>query len=64
VPGKDRDEYPPAVFKEGGRGAQVRPINPSDNRGAGASIGQQIKDVPNGDKVKITIINWLISAIY
>jgi hypothetical protein len=64
VPGKDRDEYPPAVFKEGGRGSQVRPINPSDNRGAGASVGQQIKDVSNGDKVKITIINWLISAIY
>ena len=64
VPGKDRDEYPPAVFKEGGRGSQVRPINPSDNRGAGASIGHQIKDVPNGDKVKVTIINWLISAIY
>jgi hypothetical protein len=64
VPGKDRDEYPPAVFKEGGRGAQVRPINPSDNRGAGASIGQQIKDVPNGDKVKVTVINWLVSLVY
>jgi hypothetical protein len=32
---KDRDEYPPAMFNEGG-GASVRKINPSDNRGAGA----------------------------
>ena len=25
--GKDRDEYPPAVTKEGGKGASVRPIS-------------------------------------
>jgi RHS repeat-associated protein len=51
--GKDRDEYPPAVTQEGGNGASVRPITPGDNRGAGASIGNQIKDVPNGGKIKI-----------
>ena len=51
--GTDRDEYPPAVTAEGGRGASVRNIPSSDNRGAGASIGQQIKDVPNGSKIRI-----------
>jgi Deoxyribonuclease NucA/NucB len=35
VPNQDRDEYPPAVFQEGGTGASVRLINPADNRGAG-----------------------------
>jgi RHS repeat-associated protein len=58
VPGKDLDEYPGAVFKEGGEGAYVRPTKASDNRGAGASIGQQIKDVQNGEKVRIVITNW------
>ncbi len=53
TPGQDRDEYPPAVFKEGGRGASVRPINPRDNRSSGASIGRQIRNLPDGTKVKI-----------
>jgi RHS repeat-associated protein len=53
--GTDRDEYPPAVTAEGGKGASVRNIPSSDNRGAGASLGQQIKDVPNGGKVKVNI---------
>lgn len=34
--GKDLDEYAPAMFKEGGKGASIRPINSSDNRGAGS----------------------------
>lgn len=38
-PGKDRDEYPMAMTKEGGNGASVRLIDKSDNRGAGACIG-------------------------
>lgn len=29
-PGLDRDEFPPAMFQEGGQGASVRHINPSD----------------------------------
>jgi RHS repeat-associated protein len=55
VSGKDRDEYPPAMFKEGGKGASVRPIRPSDNRGAGACIGAQCQGLPNGTKVRIRI---------
>lgn len=46
VSGKDRDEYPPAMFKEGGNGASVRPIAPPDNRGAGKCIGAQCRDLP------------------
>ncbi|WP_232616678.1 RHS repeat-associated core domain-containing protein [Leptospira weilii] len=54
-PGKDRDEYPPALFKEGGKGSSVRNIPSSDNRGSGACLGNACKGLPNGSKVKITI---------
>ncbi|MGO2303321.1 MAG: two-partner secretion domain-containing protein [Providencia sp.] len=53
VKGSDRDEYPPAMFKEGGTGASVRPISPSDNRGAGSCIGHQCRELPNGSTVII-----------
>lgn len=52
---KDLDEYPPAMFEEGGEGASVRPISPSDNRGAGASMGNQLRQYPDGTQVKIRI---------
>jgi len=52
--GSDRDEYPPAMFKEGGGGASVRNVSSGDNRGAGASIGNQCRGVPNGGQVKLT----------
>ncbi len=55
-PGLDRDEVPPAVFKEGGKGASVRGIDPSDNRGSGSSIGHQIRDVPDGGQVIIDVV--------
>ncbi len=51
--GLDRDEFPPAVINNGGNGSSVKLINPSDNRGAGASIGHQIKKLPNGTPVII-----------
>ena len=41
--GYDRDEYPPAVSSEGGSGADVRYVPSSDNRGAGASMGDQLE---------------------
>nr|WP_238583553.1 NucA/NucB deoxyribonuclease domain-containing protein [Anoxybacillus amylolyticus] len=55
VKDKDLDEYPPAMFKEGGKGASVKPISPSDNRGAGSSMGHQLRKYPDGTKVKIRI---------
>ncbi len=51
--GTDRDEYPPAVTAEGGKDASVRNIPSSDNRGAGAAVGNQIRDVPDGGTIKI-----------
>lgn len=53
--GADRDEYPPAVTQEGGRGSSVRPISPSDNRGAGGSFGQQIKTLPDGSQIQVIV---------
>ncbi|MGH7953071.1 MAG: RHS repeat-associated core domain-containing protein, partial [Limisphaerales bacterium] len=47
--GLDRDEAPPAMFKEGSQ--SVKLINPSDNRGAGAVIGNGARSVPEGGKV-------------
>lgn len=44
-----------AVFREGGKGASVRHIDPSDNRGAGSSIGNVLQNLPNGTRVKISI---------
>lgn len=50
--GKDRDEFPPAVIKTGEK-SSVKRIPLSDNRGAGGSIGQQIKYLPDGTKIII-----------
>lgn len=52
---RDLDEYPPALFKEGGKGASVRPISRSDNRGSGACIGNQCRSLSNGDTIKIEV---------
>jgi hypothetical protein len=52
-PGTDRDEYPPAATSQGGAGASVQNIPSSDNRGAGASFGNQIRDVPNGGQIRV-----------
>ncbi|MFI1400217.1 RHS repeat-associated core domain-containing protein [Streptomyces sp. NPDC020681] len=51
--GKDRDEFPPAMFEEGGTGASVRHIGPSDNRGAGSTMGKALADYPDGTKVVV-----------
>ena len=55
--GLDRDEFPPAMFQEGGRGASVRHINPADNRGAGACIGAQCRTLPDGTRVRIDVVD-------
>lgn len=53
--GKDRDEYPPAMTREGGKRASVRAISPKDNRGAGACMGAQCSDVPDGTKITVKV---------
>lgn len=44
----DRDEYPPAMSDEGGRGASVRYIGASANRSAGSTMGGQLRKFCNG----------------
>ena len=55
VPGRHLDEYPPAMFKEGGAGASVRPISPKDNMSAGACIGNACRGLPDGAQVRIRV---------
>jgi RHS repeat-associated protein len=56
VPGKQLDEYPPAMFREGGGGASVRAINPSDNMSAGAYIGNSLRSFANGTRIQIRVV--------
>lgn len=53
VRGLDRDEMPPAIAKEGGASASVKHIDPHDNRGSGASLGAQLRDLKDGDTFSI-----------
>jgi hypothetical protein len=53
APGMDRDEYPPKCCAEGGNGASGRSIPSSDNRSAGAQLGNQIRTLPDGTKIRI-----------
>ena len=55
-PEKDRDEWPMAVFKEGGAGANVMYVDASDNRGAGAAIGWQMRNFPDGSRIRVRVI--------
>ena len=55
VAGKQLDEYPPAMFREGGKGASVRNVSPADNMGAGACIGNQCRNLPDGSRVRIKV---------
>jgi hypothetical protein len=53
--GYDRDEFPMAMCKEGGKGADIRYIKPKENRGAGSWFSNKVKKYPNGTVVKINI---------
>jgi RHS repeat-associated protein len=57
VQGQHLDEYPPAMTAEGGAGASVRPINPGDNMGAGACIGNQCRGLPDGTRIRIIVVD-------
>lgn len=54
-PGYDRDEWPMAMCAEGGEGASVSYIDPSDNRGAGAWVSNQLEDYPDGTRVRFVV---------
>ena len=53
--GMDRDDWPMTMFKEGGSGASVKYINPSDSRAAGSSIGNALSELPDGTRIKAGI---------
>lgn len=52
----DRDEYPMALFSEGGSGADVAHLEGTDNRGAGSYVGWQLRGIPDGAEVRIRVI--------
>lgn len=52
----DRDEYPMAMFSEGGVGADIAHLEGADNRGAGAFVSWQLRGVPDGAEVRIRVI--------
>jgi hypothetical protein len=54
-PPDDRDEYPPAMYKEGGAGASVKYIPSSDNQGSGSSMGSAVRGLWDGARVKIRV---------
>lgn len=53
--GYDRDEWPMAMCQEGGEGADIKYITPSDNRGAGSWVGNQLEDYPDGTRVEFIV---------
>ncbi|GAA3405742.1 NucA/NucB deoxyribonuclease domain-containing protein [Paenibacillus hodogayensis] len=54
-PNFDRDEFPMAMCAEGGKGADIAYVKPSDNRGAGSWVSNQLEKYPDGTKVAITV---------
>lgn len=54
-PGYDRDEYPLAMCKEGGQGADIQLVHSSDNRGEGSWVSHQLRGLPDGTKVLIKV---------
>lgn len=50
--GFDRDEYPVALSREGGKGADVRYVQSSVNRSAGATMGAQLEGFCDGQSFR------------
>lgn len=53
--GYDRDEWPMAMCAEGGSGAHIAYIDPSDNRGAGSWVSNQLEKYPDGSRIAFVI---------
>jgi filamentous hemagglutinin len=56
VSGKQLDEYPPAMFLEGGIGASIRAIIASDNQGVGGYLRQELGRLADGAKVRLEVV--------
>lgn len=57
APHFERDEYPPALVREGGYNANVRYIDRHDNRGAGGALAAQTRHLPNGSRIRILTVD-------
>lgn len=55
-PTTDGDEYPPAMFGEGGKGADIRFIPSSENRSAGSYMGRVLSQYCNGTHVRLVVV--------
>jgi len=53
--GFDRDEWPMAMCAEGGKGADIEYVTPSDNRGAGSWVSNQLEKYTDGTRVLFVI---------
>lgn len=53
--GYDRDEFPMAMCAEGGESADIAYVTPSDNRGAGSWVSNQLEQYPNGTRVLFVV---------
>ncbi|WP_249866165.1 NucA/NucB deoxyribonuclease domain-containing protein [Paenibacillus konkukensis] len=53
--GYDRDEWPMAMCREGGQGADIKYITPADNRGAGSWVQNQLDKYPDGTQVEFVV---------
>lgn len=54
-PGHDREEAPPAVAREGGAGASVRYVRSSENRSAGAYMGNKLSAWCDGQAFRLIV---------
>ncbi len=55
VTGLDRDEYPGALFREGGSASNILPSNRGENRGFGTYVKNQLRGVPDGATVEFRV---------
>ena len=53
--GYDRDEYPPALSREGGKGADVRLVRSRENRSSGAYLGNRLRSYCNGQAFRLEV---------
>lgn len=54
--GYDRDEWPMAMCAEGGEGADIAYVTPTDNRGAGSWVSNQIEQYKDGTRVMFKVV--------
>lgn len=50
--GYDRDEYPPAASREGGKGADVRYVISAENRSAGSVMEHKLESYCDGQRFR------------